>query len=161
MRILQTMLHVGDVQRSINFYTRVMGMQPLGTTDRPEQKYSLALVGYGDEQSGAVIELTYHYGVPSYDIRGAFGHITNAVDDAATSCVSYSRSRCTRHQTFSASNDCPDSSAVRSHRGFMPRPVQVFPSASLYFAGSFLPAALCALRAGFPRTFPGKPSSED
>ena len=90
MRILQTMLRVGDVQRLIDFYTRVMGMQPPRTTDRPEQKYSLALVGYGDEQSGAVIELTYNYGVPSYDMGGAFGHIAvaDAVDNAATSCVS-------------------------------------------------------------------------
>ena len=92
MRILQTMLRVGDLRRSINFYTREIGMQPLRTTDYPEQKYSLALggwlVGYGDEQSGAVIELTYNYGVPSYDIGGAFGHVAIAVDNAATSCVS-------------------------------------------------------------------------
>ena len=93
MRILQTMLRVGDVQRLIDFYTRVMGMQPLGTTDRPEQKYSLAFVGCGDEQSGAVIELIYNYRVPSYDVGGAFGHIAVAVavavavDNAATSCV--------------------------------------------------------------------------
>ena len=92
------MLRVGDLQRLIDFYTRVIGVQPLGTTHRLEQKYSLALVGYGDEQSGAVIELTYHWGVPSNNIGSAFGHITvadadaDAVDNAATSCVSYSRS---------------------------------------------------------------------
>ena len=86
MRILHTMLRVGDLQRSIDFYTRVMGMQLLRTNDRPEQKYSLAFVGYGDEHSGATIELTYNYGVPSYDMGGAFGHIAIAVDNAAATC---------------------------------------------------------------------------
>jgi lactoylglutathione lyase len=86
MRILHTMLRVGDLQRSIDFYTGVMGMKVLRTTDRPEQKYSLAFVGYGDERDGATIELTYNYGVPSYDIGSAFGHIAIAVDDAAATC---------------------------------------------------------------------------
>ena len=86
MRILHTMLRVGDLQRSIDFYTRVMGMQLLRTTDRPEQKYSLAFVGYGDEKDGAAIELTYNYGVPSYDIGTAFGHIAVAVPSAAAAC---------------------------------------------------------------------------
>ena len=86
MRILHTMLRVGDLQRSIDFYTRVMGMQLLRTNDRPEQKYSLAFVGYGDESHGSVIELTYNYGVPSYDMGGAFGHIAIAVDNAAATC---------------------------------------------------------------------------
>ena len=86
MRILHTMLRVGDLQRSIDFYTRVMGMQLLRTNDRPEQKYSLAFVGYGDESHGAVIELTYNYGVPSYEMGGAFGHIAIAVDNAAATC---------------------------------------------------------------------------
>ena len=86
MRILHTMLRVGDLQRSIDFYTRVMGMQLLRTSDRPEQKYSLAFVGYGDESHGAVIELTYNYGVPSYEMGGAFGHIAIAVDSAAATC---------------------------------------------------------------------------
>ena len=86
MRILHTMLRVGDLQRSIDFYTRVMGMQLLRTNDRPEQKYSLAFVGYGDESSGAVIELTYNYGVPSYEMGAAFGHIAIAVDNAAATC---------------------------------------------------------------------------
>jgi lactoylglutathione lyase len=87
MRILHTMLRVGDLQRSIDFYTRVMGMELLRTTDRPEQKYSLAFVGYGDESHGAVIELTYNYGVSEYDMGGAFGHIAIAVDSAATTCA--------------------------------------------------------------------------
>ena len=86
MRILHTMLRVGDLQRSIDFYTRVMGMQLLRTNDRPEQKYSLAFVGYGDESHGAVIELTYNYGVPSYEMGSAFGHIAIAVDNAAATC---------------------------------------------------------------------------
>ena len=86
MRILHTMLRVGDLQRSIDFYTHVMGMQLLRTTDRPEQKYSLAFVGYGDEKSGATIELTYNYGVPTYELGGAFGHIAIAVDNAAATC---------------------------------------------------------------------------
>ena len=80
------MLRVGDLQRSIDFYTRVMGMQLLRTTDRPEQKYSLAFVGYGDEKSGATIELTYNHGVQSYEMGAAFGHIAIAVENAAATC---------------------------------------------------------------------------
>jgi lactoylglutathione lyase len=86
MRILHTMLRVGDLQRSIDFYTQVLGMQLLRTTDRPEQKYSLAFVGYGDERSQAVLELTYNYGVDRYDLGTAFGHIAIAVDDAYAAC---------------------------------------------------------------------------
>jgi lactoylglutathione lyase len=86
MRILHTMLRVGDMQRAIDFYTKVMGMKLLRTTDRPEQKYSLAFVGYGDERSDAVLELTYNYGVGSYDLGTAFGHIAIAVDDAYAAC---------------------------------------------------------------------------
>ena len=86
MRILHTMLRVGDMQRSIDFYTKVMGMELLRTTDRPEQKYSLAFVGYGDERGGAVLELTYNYGVDRYDLGSAFGHIAIAVDDAYAAC---------------------------------------------------------------------------
>jgi lactoylglutathione lyase len=86
MRILHTMLRVGDLQRSIDFYTRVMGMQLLRTTDRPEQKYKLAFVGYGDETRGAVLELTYHYGVGAYDVGTGFGHVAVEVADAAATC---------------------------------------------------------------------------
>jgi lactoylglutathione lyase len=86
MRILHTMLRVGDMQRAIDFYTKVMGMKLLRTTDRPEQKYSLAFVGYGDERSDAVLELTYNYGVGSYELGTAFGHIAIAVDDAYAAC---------------------------------------------------------------------------
>ena len=87
MRILHTMLRVGDLQRSIDFYTGVMGMQLLRTTDRPEQKYRLAFVGYGDESEGAVLELTYNYGVASYDLGGGFGHVAIEVADAAAACA--------------------------------------------------------------------------
>ena len=80
------MLRVGQLQRSIDFYTQVMGMQLLRTTDRPEQKYSLAFVGYGDERQGAVLELTCNHGVTHYEMGGAFGHIAIAVDDAYAAC---------------------------------------------------------------------------
>ena len=86
MRILHTMLRVGDLKRSTDFYTGVMGMKMLRTTDRPEQKYSLAFVGYGDESDDSVLELTYNYGVDHYEMGGAFGHIAIEVDDAAAAC---------------------------------------------------------------------------
>jgi lactoylglutathione lyase len=86
MRILHTMLRVGDMQRSIDFYTGVLGMKVLRTTDRPEQKYSLAFVGYGDESSTTVLELTYNYGVDKYELGNAFGHVAIAVDDAYKAC---------------------------------------------------------------------------
>jgi lactoylglutathione lyase len=86
MRILHTMLRVGDMQRSVDFYTRVLGMHVLRTTDRPEQKYSLAFVGYGPESEHAVLELTYNYGVDSYDLGTAYGHVAIAVDDAYAAC---------------------------------------------------------------------------
>ena len=81
MRMLHTMLRVGDMQRSVNFYTQVLGMKLLRTTDRPEQKYSLAFVGYDDEERAAVLELTYNYGVERYDLGTAFGHIAIGVPD--------------------------------------------------------------------------------
>jgi lactoylglutathione lyase len=87
MKILHTMLRVGELQRSIDFYTHTMGMNLLRTTDRPDQKYSLAFVGYGDESAGAVIELTYNYGVSQYDLGAGFGHIAIEVADAAATCA--------------------------------------------------------------------------
>ena len=86
MRILHTMLRVGDLQRSIDFYTGVLGMNVLRTTDRPEQKYRLAFVGYGNEDSQAVLELTYNYGVDKYELGNAFGHVAIEVDDAYKAC---------------------------------------------------------------------------
>ena len=86
MRILHTMLRVGDLDRSIDFYTRVLGMRLLRKTDRPDQKYTLAFVGYGDEREHAVLELTYNYGVDRYDLGSAYGHVAIAVDNAAATC---------------------------------------------------------------------------
>jgi lactoylglutathione lyase len=87
MRILHTMLRVGDLERSIDFYTNVLGMRVLRRTDRPDQRYTLAFVGYGDEQSNAVLELTYNYGVTSYDPGTGYGHIAIAVPDASAACA--------------------------------------------------------------------------
>jgi lactoylglutathione lyase len=87
MRILHTMLRVGDLQRSIDFYTQVMGMNLLRTTDRPDQKYSLAFLGYASNPDQAEIELTYNYGVSEYEIGTAYGHIAIGVEDAAATCA--------------------------------------------------------------------------
>jgi lactoylglutathione lyase len=86
MRILHTMLRVGDLQRSIDFYTRVLGMKLLRTTDRPDQKYSLAFVGYASNPDQAEIELTYNHGVEKYELGTAYGHIALQVEDAAAAC---------------------------------------------------------------------------
>jgi len=86
MRLLHTMLRVGDLARSVDFYTNVLGMRVLRTTDRPDQKYSLAFVGYGDEREQAVLELTYNYGVERYELGTAYGHVAIAVDDAKAAC---------------------------------------------------------------------------
>jgi lactoylglutathione lyase len=86
MRILHTMLRVGDMQRSVDFYTKVLGMQLLRTTDRPDQKYALAFVGYGSNPEHAEIELTYNYGVDRYEMGGAYGHIAIGVEDAYAAC---------------------------------------------------------------------------
>ena len=86
MRLLHTMLRVGDLDRSVRFYTDVLGMRVLRKTDRPDQKYTLAFVGYGDESQGAVLELTYNYGVERYDLGTAYGHIAIGVPDAKAAC---------------------------------------------------------------------------
>jgi lactoylglutathione lyase len=80
------MLRVGDLQRSVKFYTDVLGMKLLRTTDRPEQKYSLAFVGYDSEDRASVIELTYNYGVERYDLGGGFGHLAIGVPDVKGAC---------------------------------------------------------------------------
>jgi lactoylglutathione lyase len=80
------MLRVGDLQRSVRFYTEVLGMKLLRTTDRPEQKYSLAFVGYDTEERSAVLELTYNYGVERYDLGSAYGHVAVEVPNAAQAC---------------------------------------------------------------------------
>jgi len=86
MRLLHTMLRVGDLQRSIDFYTKVLGMKLLRTTERPEQKYSLAFVGYGNNPEHAEIELTYNHGVESYELGTAYGHIAIGVPDVYAAC---------------------------------------------------------------------------
>jgi lactoylglutathione lyase len=87
MRILHTMLRVGDLKRSIDFYTQVLGMKLLRTTERPEQKYDLAFVGYGTNPEHAEIELTYNHGVDKYEMGGAFGHVAIGVPDVAATCA--------------------------------------------------------------------------
>jgi lactoylglutathione lyase len=86
MRILHTMLRVGDMQRSIDFYTGVLGMRLLRREDFPEGKFTLAFVGYEDESKAAAIELTYNYGVERYELGSAYGHIALEVDDAYAAC---------------------------------------------------------------------------
>ena len=86
MNILHTMLRVGDLQRSIAFYTRALGMTLLRTTERPEQQYTLAFVGYGTNPGHAELELTYNYGVASYELGNAYGHIALGVPDVAAIC---------------------------------------------------------------------------
>jgi lactoylglutathione lyase len=86
MRLLHTMLRVGNLQRSIDFYTRIMGMKLLRESDRPEQKYKLAFVGYGNNPEHAEIELTYNYGVDQYELGSAYGHIAIEVPDAYAAC---------------------------------------------------------------------------
>jgi lactoylglutathione lyase len=86
MRMLHTMLRVGDLDRAVKFYTEVLGMRLLRTTDRPDQKYSLAFVGYDDEEKTAVLELTYNYGVDKYEMGTAYGHVAIAVPDAYKAC---------------------------------------------------------------------------
>lgn len=87
MRFLHTMLRVGNLERSIAFYTDVLGMRVLRQRDVPEGKYTLAFVGYGEESAQTVLELTYNYGAEKYDHGSAFGHLALEVPDAATACA--------------------------------------------------------------------------
>jgi lactoylglutathione lyase len=87
MRILHTMIRVGNLERSIQFYTEVLGMQLLRRQDYPEGRFTLAFVGYGPESEGAVIELTHNWDTESYDQGTAFGHIALEVPDAAAACA--------------------------------------------------------------------------
>ena len=86
MRILHTMLRVGDLDRSLKFYTEVLGMRLLRRNDYPDGKFTLAFIGYGDESEGAVIELTHNWGVESYEIGTGYGHIALEVEDAYKAC---------------------------------------------------------------------------
>ncbi len=88
MRLLHTMLRVGDLDKSLDFYTRILGMALLRKHDYPEGKFTLAFVGYGPESEQAVIELTHNWGVSNYELGNAFGHIALEVDDAYAACDS-------------------------------------------------------------------------
>ncbi len=86
-RFLHTMLRVGDLQRSIDFYVKGFGMHEMRRRDVPDGKYTLAFVGYGKEEDNTAIELTYNYGVEKYEIGTAFGHLAIAVPDVAAACA--------------------------------------------------------------------------
>ncbi|GAB4355360.1 MAG: lactoylglutathione lyase [Gammaproteobacteria bacterium] len=86
VRILHTMLRVGDLERSLKFYQDVLGMRLLRRKDYPEGKFTLAFVGYGDESEEAVIELTYNWGTDHYDLGNGYGHIALEVDDVYQAC---------------------------------------------------------------------------
>jgi lactoylglutathione lyase len=86
MRILHAMLRVGDLDRSIAFYTETLGMKLLRRNEYPDGEFTLAFVGYQDEQDGAVLELTYNWGVDRYDLGGGFGHVALEVDDIYKTC---------------------------------------------------------------------------
>ena len=86
MRLLHTMIRVGDLQRSVAFYTEVLGMKLLRQREYPDGRFTLAFVGYGDESQHAVIELTHNWDTKSYDLGNGFGHIAVAVPDAYKAC---------------------------------------------------------------------------
>ena len=86
MRLLHTMLRVGNLEKSLDFYTRVLGMHLLRKNDYPEGKFTLAFVGYGSETEQAVIELTYNWGVDKYELGTGYGHIALEVEDAYAAC---------------------------------------------------------------------------
>ena len=87
MRILHTMIRVGDLDRSIAFYTEILGMQLLRRQDYPDGRFTLAFVGYGDEDKEAVLELTHNWDTPSYELGNGYGHVALAVPDAAAACA--------------------------------------------------------------------------
>jgi lactoylglutathione lyase len=91
MRILHTMIRVGDLDKSIAFYTEILGMRLLRRQDYPDGHFTLAFVGYGDEENEAVLELTHNWDKPAYDIGNGYGHVALAVPDAAAACDAIKR----------------------------------------------------------------------
>lgn len=91
MRILHTMIRVGDLDRSIAFYTQVLGMQLIRRSDYPDGKFTNVFVGYGSEAEGAVLELTFNWGVEKYELGSGYGHVAIAVEDAAATCAEIKR----------------------------------------------------------------------
>ena len=91
MRLLHTMLRVGDLDRSVGFYTEVLGMTLLRRTDYPDGKFTLAFVGYGPESEQAALELTHNWGVDRYELGTAFGHVAIEVPDASAACAEIAR----------------------------------------------------------------------
>ena len=91
MRILHTMLRVGDLEKSLAFYTEVLGMRLLRRSDYPDGKFTLAFVGFQDERDGAVLELTYNWGVDHYEVGSGYGHVALEVDDAYAACAEIKR----------------------------------------------------------------------
>jgi lactoylglutathione lyase len=87
MRILHTMIRVGDLDKSIAFYTEVLGMHLIRRQDYPDGRFTLAFVGYGDEANEAVLELTHNWDTPAYDLGNGYGHVALAVPDAAAACA--------------------------------------------------------------------------
>ena len=87
MRLLHTMIRVGKLDRSINFYTQILGMRLLRRQDYPDGRFTLAFVGYSEERDNAVIELTHNWDTPAYDLGNGFGHIALEVDDAYAACA--------------------------------------------------------------------------
>jgi len=86
-RILHTMLRVSNLEKSIEFYTKILGMNVLRTVEQPEQGFSLTFLGYAKESETCVLELTYNYGVNKYELGNAFGHIAIGVDDCYSACI--------------------------------------------------------------------------
>src|SRR5207253_2493222 len=114
MRILHTMLRVGNMERSVKFYTQILGMKLLRTTERPEQKYSLAFVGYDDEKRSAVLELTYNYGVERYELGSALRNCLRRAENARrrssssiASIASSGRRRTTADSTLGGGRNAP------------------------------------------------------
>ena len=91
MRILHTMLRVGDLDRALAFYSEVLGMKLLRRTDYPEGRFTLAFVGFGPESAQAVLELTHNWDTPKYELGNAYGHLAIEVEDAYAACVEIKR----------------------------------------------------------------------